>query len=443
MRYARITGRLRRDGSMILPRNLHVVNAGAYTDTEIWSSCDDCGGAVTIAHQRTTNNGRWQWELTNAIIEPMALISKNTTCLCESCADERINAGDLYRCAECGALTESAEPIDDEGAFCSDCLSELATQCFDCGRWTREANYITDIAEYMCSRCTARACYYCEDCDTFVTENSWNSREQMCEDCASALDEIPDYHSARRNGFDFFGRAPYIGRELEVERARSDIRVREMAEDICFLMNNCGERVQVERDGSLNNGFEMVFSPHSAEAWDYERFGKVLDTLKRAGYRSHDTGTCGYHLHFSREWFGEGLMQSRNVANFVNAVSANYDALAKIARRTPATASHWARNNGIGQKNEQHTGSIAVRYCKSKKAGRYQAVNLTNPLTVEIRLCRGSLRLESLRAWDDLMTTMVRNSSKVKYGETDLKRWTQGITDATSAYIQEKTGLEV
>lgn len=426
-----------------LPRNLYLVNSGSWTETELWSDCSECGAPVVVARPHYRQNYfRALWTVTGSVVDPGSFLGPGTLCLCDSCVDKLTWAGDIARCDRCGTLTEEAQPIDGDGDFCRNCRQETATQCDECGDWVTEYVYISDIDEYYCESCADGIAYYCESCDRWVTENHWDG--SRCLDCAEEEERLPDYHSARRNGFETFGSEPFIGRELEVERSRSSVAVGTMAREVCGILNDCGERVQVEHDGSLNNGFEMVFSPHGLDAWDCNLFARALNHLSTAGYRSHDPGTCGYHVHLSRLWFGDSeKKQARNIAHFVNAFNANYDTLVRIARRTTETAEHWSRRNDRSRYGEELTGSPAVKYCKSKKGGRYQAVNLENPHTVEIRLCRGSLKRESLEAWDDLIITMARNCHAVKYGVTDLRAWARGISAATADYIAGRTGLRL
>lgn len=425
-------------------RNLYHVNTGSPIDTEIWSACNECGQMVAVARPHYRTNWFSPWAVTEAVLNPGATLGLYTVCFCEECADDLITAGEIVRCNRCGTLTDDWESIDGCGDYCEDCRNETATRCDCCGRWTRDASEVSDVAEWWCDECLDEHAHYCNHCDNYVTGDNWNYSAGMCDNCAEEMDRIPDYHSARNNGFETFGSEPYIGRELEVEKAHSATPCGAMARAVCDLMNDIGERVQVEHDGSLRNGFEMVFSPHAVESWNKDLFASALDRLQEAGYRSHDPGTCGYHVHLSRLWFGSDVKrQARNIAHFVNAFNANYDTLVRIARRTTETAEQWARRNDTGRYGDRYTGSPAVKYCKSKKAGRYQAVNLDNPHTVEIRLCRGSLKREALEAWDDLIITMARNCERVKYGVVDFEQWTAGITEQTARYVASRTGINL
>jgi hypothetical protein len=61
--------------------------------------------------------------------------------------------------------------------------------------------------------------------------------------------------------------------------------------------------VYLKGDGSLNDGFEIVTHPMTHD-WAMEKFPwEMIEKLRRSGYRSWDTDTCGLHVHASRTSF--------------------------------------------------------------------------------------------------------------------------------------------
>jgi hypothetical protein len=56
-------------------------------------------------------------------------------------------------------------------------------------------------------------------------------------------------------------------------------------------------------DSSLNYGFEIVSHPVTFDYFkkNKEKFQKVLKDAKEFGFRSHDAGTCGMHVHVSKD----------------------------------------------------------------------------------------------------------------------------------------------
>ena len=65
----------------------------------------------------------------------------------------------------------------------------------------------------------------------------------------------------------------------------------------------------------------------------------------------------------------------------------------RFSRRTQSQMNRWAARYGI-----RLTPSEQMSHAKNSCAGRYTAVNLTNAETVEIRMFRGTLKLNTLKA---------------------------------------------
>ena len=67
--------------------------------------------------------------------------------------------------------------------------------------------------------------------------------------------------------------------------------------------------------------------------------------------------------------------------------------LLRFSRRTQSQMNRWAARYGI-----RLTPFEQMNHAKNSCAGRYTAVNLTNADTVEIRMFRGALKLNTLKA---------------------------------------------
>jgi len=192
---------------------------------------------------------------------------------------------------------------------------------------------------------------------------------------------IRNYHSSKHYQSPIFDewsrkRGRFFGVELEVE-CRSDRN--DSAKRLHTLINGdqYGKRLFFERDGSLNDGFEMISQPMSLpmqrELWSF-----LNDRDNIRGLRSHNTSTCGLHVHVSRQ--GLSSLQIAKIVTFINKPE-NEELIRAIARR------------------------YAEGYCKikQKKIGRshqsedrYEAVNITSRKTIEFRIFRGSLKYESV-----------------------------------------------
>ncbi len=71
------------------------------------------------------------------------------------------------------------------------------------------------------------------------------------------------------------------------------------------IANRKVEHIYCKHDGSLEDGFEIVTHPMSLEYHEkHMPWAAVLQEAVSMGYRSHQAGTCGLHIHVSRSAFG-------------------------------------------------------------------------------------------------------------------------------------------
>lgn len=148
----------------------------------------------------------------------------------------------------------------------------------------------------------------------------------------------------------------------------------------------------LERDGSVYNGLEIVSQPMTL--WFHRQFiwKQIVEYLNAAGCKSHDTTTCGLHVHVNKSFFEDSDMVKLGI--FVNAQKGE---MVKLARRGE---SHYAKFKKINQftKDEEIVGSW----------DRYEAVNFTNPKTIEFRLFRGTLNYKTIIATLELVDAVCR-----------------------------------
>ena len=125
--------------------------------------------------------------------------------------------------------------------------------------------------------------------------------------------------------------------ELEIDGAGKD------SENACRLMrlaNQDRELLCCKHDGSLDDGFELVTHPmtlyfhlHSMPWRD------VLSEAVEMGYLSHQTDTCGLHIHVHRSTFGETEAQQETcIARILYIVEKFWDELLKFSCRTQSRA---------------------------------------------------------------------------------------------------------
>lgn len=201
-----------------------------------------------------------------------------------------------------------------------------------------------------------------------------------------------------------------------------------------------------EEDGSLSDdGFEIITQPHSIEEFFKLNWHDAFEYLIENGYRAHDAGNCGLHLHFSREWFGDTEAERvQNIAKMVIFYDRNFDTLYKLSRRS--NTEYCSRDYSSHDFAQSLTDADAENLMDGKKYGsRYTAVNLTcydRHKTVEFRLGRGTLNYDTFRAWVDLHKAIAEQSRTAQ--SYDFAEWINADTVETETleYIAHKLGDE-
>ena len=180
--------------------------------------------------------------------------------------------------------------------------------------------------------------------------------------------------------------------ELEIDGGGT---VNSNAEKLLNIANADAENLYIKTDGSLDEGLELVTHPMTLEYHLNEMpWAEVLRKARSMGYLSHAAGTCGLHVHISRLAFGCTYeQQEAAIARLLYFVEKFWAELLRFSRRTQSQMNRWAARYGI-----RLTPSEQMNHAKNSCAGRYTAVNLTNADTVEIRMFRGTLKLNTLKA---------------------------------------------
>lgn len=221
-----------------------------------------------------------------------------------------------------------------------------------------------------------------------------------------------------------------LGVELELECTAS--RFEDVIRYLHGKIARAGLGV-VKRDGSLSeNGIEVALSPASLE-YHAERMGwpDICRNLDRLGCKSHDTDTCGLHVHVSDKERLEGPTLRARVAILVHA---NPEEFFKLARRSP---NYYCR--AIKKKLPEY---------RDVNDNRYEAVNFQNPHRVEFRLWRGTLKWQTILATLELSEAVVLYAEEtptaqvVRGGFEAFRRWVaeRGRYARAAEYIEERLG---
>jgi hypothetical protein len=170
----------------------------------------------------------------------------------------------------------------------------------------------------------------------------------------------------------------YLGVEVETEAEDSDDR-NDAAQKIDAAH---ADFILMKEDGSLNCGIELVSGKYGLDAHG-QLWPKLCETATKAGLRSWKHKSTGMHVHLSRAFFTQlGLGK---LIVFIN--SDNPDVRRHIRSLAGRDSSHYAQI----EKKKLACGCL-------RSANRYEAVNLCNAKTVEIRIFKGTLKSDHILA---------------------------------------------
>lgn len=304
----------------------------------------------------------------------------------------------------------------DDVLLCSECLEEQTTICHDCGKriWN------TDAIEYSgydyCTSCYDDRFTTCERCGTVIYFDDANyyadDEDHDAPYCDSCYHEKE--HSIHSYQFKpepiFYGSGLFMGVELEVDKGGENY---DHASDILKIANQNFPHIYIKRDGSIDDGFELVTHPMSLEYHMTEM--PWPETLKQAiklRYHSHQTTTCGLHVHCSRAALGETADQQEAViARLLFFIEKHWNEMLKFSRRTEYQINRWASRYGF----KDSPGEV-MKNAKDARLGRYVCVNLENYNTIEFRIFRGTLRYETfiatLQMVDEICNTAISSTDK-------------------------------
>lgn len=278
--------------------------------------------------------------------------------------------------------------------ICPACFDEDEfVECGQCQLLEYEGNleYYEFIGESVC-----RVCQYniseCRNCGDTV----WSDGEH---ECSEAYATIKSWDFRPSGGFTFHGTDPnnlFMGFELEVEGGdASDFH--NMASHADSVLSK-GNRGFLKNDGSLDDGFEIVTQPHTLAEYTENFPWQLLDDLREDGFRSWDTDTCGFHVHISRKAFGwkergHEYNEGRYHAHLLRFTKLIYDNSRHVTRYVAGrSSSRWASYADRGSLTQK----IKNGY---QSNARYSAVNVSNTQTIEVRVFKGSLKIERVKAY--------------------------------------------
>lgn len=307
-------------------------------------------------------------------------------------------------CSDCGNVM----PRGDHSGFwfllndrylddmCSNCASDY-NECERCESVVSsyDTQWVGSDSTY-CDSCITRVAAWCDGCDR------WEWNDDMC---SPHDDNIHNYGYKPRPIF--YGTDPdnehlRFGIELEVEAKNATL-----SDGSDLMTQEWDEFAYLKEDGSLNFGFEIVTHPASLKYYQDAVNWNTINKLRELGFRSWNTGTCGLHVHIDRRAF-------RNRSHIM--------AMSMLINNNRSLTEHIAgRNSDYGKIGEvaKHDNIRTLKrgYGGSGTGGdRYLAINLQNTNTIELRMFKGSLKVERILSAIEFTHAVVTYSRDIQSG---------------------------
>ena len=197
---------------------------------------------------------------------------------------------------------------------------------------------------------------------------------------ADYSDVIKSYHSTAKNKFVGVGDY-FLGVELEMEM--EDYSKRNVVYAKLHRLIHTNKNFVLERDGSLNYGFELITQPHT-----YEKLLKTLKVVEEIPNVSAKSSRCGMHVHISKKAFKEELEQGTLILICMHLQ--NY--FKKFSERK---SYNYCR---LYLRGETFNAIDSWNKVFSNRSERRMFINLTNSQTVEFRIFQGSTDYKNIVA---------------------------------------------
>ena len=209
---------------------------------------------------------------------------------------------------------------------------------------------------------------------------------------------------------EFFGDADdlHLGLEVEIDNGG------ESQDNATMIMAPFGSLAYAMHDGSLSDGFEIATMPMTL---DYahsikNRFEDSMGIARLLGYESHNTSSCGLHIHFDRDFFGRDYRTQNTKASYLAIImERNWEKFVKFSRRNYSRLDNWAKKMDLVQDiyaddtDDDASSKFGNKYGNGEK---YVALNTSHSNTYELRIFRGTLKTDTLFATMQFVDNLVR-----------------------------------
>lgn len=216
---------------------------------------------------------------------------------------------------------------------------------------------------------------------------------------------------------------PYLGIELEIDSAGKNDDNAKLVIDTLG-----GDNVYCVHDGSLSDGFEIVTHPCTLDYHSNLEYKVLFKKLIELGYKSHDTTTCGLHIHFNKNYFGESrTIQDLCITKLLYLFEKYWDNIAKFSRRNN---NKYTSRYGMEENDSMFEVLYKAKAARESYNGRYRSINLKNENTVEIRVFKGTLKYNTFIATLQFVNRLVTTCRELSLEDIQLITWNDIVKNA-------------
>lgn len=344
-------------------------------------------------------------------------------------------------CAICGdkhgtsAVSFNITKDGDDVKICQSCADTKTAYC----SWCNERVHIDSLDRHdLCPSCQDET-FVCDSCgDRFQNDDYGSDGEcQSCEDEREheSSDGLYEYHGYPENDWRFHHLPTetdpnlYFGVELETDRYEDRHSCLKRLESSSI---NYKDFCYPSEDSSLSNGIEFVCQPATLK-YHQTKFPweQLTDIITRSGGKSHQTQTCGLHIHFSKEFYGaDKTLNDLNQLKTIYLVNHFWEEFAVLARRKTGFARKYEGECFDKLPLEKIQG---MRRGADNYYGHGNAVNITPDHTIELRLFKGTLKPETIKASIELADYIAHYVIRAKTSQLKYLEWIDFIKGAEKA----------
>ena len=341
-------------------------------------------------------------------------------------------------CSCCDSVIDDDNYYEvEDSVICDDCYHTRTFVCACCGERYFDDNDYGDDETALCRRCYENEYHHCERCSRLIHDDytNWYGDYPYCESCYDDICE--DYINEYSYKPDpIFHRCPeekkirYYGVELEIDKGGKDDS---NAEVLYNIANSDEENLYIKSDSSLNDGMELVSHPCSLLYHRTELpWADVMKRAVRMYYRSHNTNTCGLHVHIGRAELGDTVEEQEEViSRIMFFFESHWNEMTKFSRRSEFALERWASRYGYKDKPKE-----ILEDAKKQNKGRYTGVNIQNTHTIEIRIFRGTLKYNTFIATLEMVDAICENAVRLNDDGIQKQSWNDFVLSINPDYTE-------